>query len=643
MTFKLRQDIQAIRGLAVTAVVLFHADQNLFPNGYLGVDIFFVVSGFVVTPLLIRIVDPESQKSKLSNLSNFLNRRLWRLLPALGSILAVTAVLVFLLVTPSEHQSFARQGIATMILLGNLGAYRYSGNYFHPNPNPLIHTWSLAVEEQIYVFLPLFFILVSLFTGLKRYARTLFALITTISIIIFLYPSFLQSPYSILGSNYTGSSFNFYSPIDRIWEFTIGGLVYFFSRQTLNMWPISKKLHIVFLFEIFVLLVCNTNIPLRVGSILACLITIKLLFWKSAERLPNFISGPLEWLGDRSYSIYLLHMPLLYVAQNSYVTKFPKSENRIVQTILAIFLLIIVAHFSYTKIESRFRKKNLAGTSKKALFTALVFTLTPILVFVTMDIGSKKNYWGIVRAPSHPPAAWELDKKCSRMSQITDTDKPPCVYGNISNKRSVLLIGDSHAAQFSQVVVDAAKKNNWNAIIYTKASCNTVLKVSHKINGLISPDCVRRNFAILEWLRKHNPDLVIISQYNRRSIDQAEVKKMIDAISRLTRLTLVLGNTPVFIDSQYMQTPAILQPSYSPSASWPVDKMDFSNIKISQKTLFQIESKNIRIVNLNYLWCNTFVCNRYLKGHLLFFDNSHLSTYGAEMSNMYFSTFLKSL
>ena len=154
---KYRNDIQVLRGIAVIAVVFFHAKEGIFPQGYLGVDVFFVISGFVVTPLIIRIF-PESIASPrevLRGLKTFYLRRFFRLAPALGVTLIFSLLLILTLAPVSEYLRFAKQGISSLILLGNFGAYFYSGgNYFAPNPNPLIHLWSLSAEEQIYLVLP---------------------------------------------------------------------------------------------------------------------------------------------------------------------------------------------------------------------------------------------------------------------------------------------------------------------------------------------------------------------------------------------------------------------------------------------------------------------------------------------------------
>jgi peptidoglycan/LPS O-acetylase OafA/YrhL len=217
-----RKDVQVLRGLAVLAVLLFHCYPNLFPLGYLGVDVFFVISGFVVTPLILRIPTDSTDRNStlLSGLSNFYKRRFFRLAPALTASLMMSAILVFLLLPPTSHERFARQGIATLLLLGNLGAYEYSGDYFHPNPNPLIHTWSLSVEEQIYFALPL--ILLLFLTSNKR--RGVFLLLVFITVFSFtLSLGVIETFYSRLGIE-NEVLFSFYSPINRIWQFTLGGL-----------------------------------------------------------------------------------------------------------------------------------------------------------------------------------------------------------------------------------------------------------------------------------------------------------------------------------------------------------------------------------------------------------------------------------
>ena len=139
------------------SVVLFHANPDFFKSGYLGVDVFFVVSGYVVAPLLIRIAKPDNDAhgTTKERVFSFSVKRIYRLLPALGVTLSVSILLFLLLLKPSDLTRIAQQGIASLLSAGNFGASKFNTNYFQSEPNPFLHTWSLSVEEQIYLLIPI--------------------------------------------------------------------------------------------------------------------------------------------------------------------------------------------------------------------------------------------------------------------------------------------------------------------------------------------------------------------------------------------------------------------------------------------------------------------------------------------------------
>jgi peptidoglycan/LPS O-acetylase OafA/YrhL len=397
-----RKDIQVLRGLAVLAVVLFHAKESYFPLGYLGVDVFFVISGFVVTPLILRIFNEQDiERGRLSNLiSNlkaFYIRRFYRLAPALAVTLSISALAIFLLGSPLDHQRFARQGIATLLLVGNLGAYRYSGNYFSPAPNPLVHTWSLSVEEQIYIFLPLILMLFLLKRrNIKKVATIAFLSITGISILSFLNPTFLQPIYSRVGLSLT-SLFSFYSPIDRIWQFALGGIGYLFlDKYRSPVKKFSKPLNLFFLFGMLMILFAPLTVSLKFSSILASFIAVGIIISRSIDVLPEFITRKLEWLGDRSYSIYLVHMPLLYLAKISPVTSLGNSERRYIQTSVAVVASIALGSLSYSRIENRFRGRSKYGNHrvKNKLVVGLLTFVVPLFFFSNYRHGRKASILG---------------------------------------------------------------------------------------------------------------------------------------------------------------------------------------------------------------------------------------------------------
>ena len=199
-------DIQILRGISVLSVVIFH----IFPgtnNGYLGVDIFFVISGYLLTPKIIFILENKKQKNRISELKLFYTKRLYRLTPALSTSILFFVIIIFISSDIEEHKRIIKQCLATVFLLGNLGAYKFNGNYFNPNPNPFTHTWSLSLEEQIYLILPLLLLLL-LFILPKISIKTNYKILCSISSIFFIIPSLTVKLLSLI--NVTDYFSNFY-------------------------------------------------------------------------------------------------------------------------------------------------------------------------------------------------------------------------------------------------------------------------------------------------------------------------------------------------------------------------------------------------------------------------------------------------
>ena len=147
-----RSDLQAIRGIALTFVLLYHAKKSFIPNGYLGVDIFFVLSGFVVTPLMLKILDTESIPKTRQNLLHFYKKRFLRLIPAIGASLLLLFPAIFLLSPIEDLDSIYRQALSTLYGFGNVGAYKYSGDYFTPLLNPFYILGHLQSKNKYIYF-----------------------------------------------------------------------------------------------------------------------------------------------------------------------------------------------------------------------------------------------------------------------------------------------------------------------------------------------------------------------------------------------------------------------------------------------------------------------------------------------------------
>lgn len=642
-----RLDIQILRGIAVLAVLLFHTRDSVFTSGYLGVDFFFIISGFVVTPLINRIFFSEPgqrAQDSLSRLRSFYTRRFYRLAPALGVSLMLSLVVILLLGPVSYHFNFANQGLAALFLLGNFGAYRYSGgNYFAPNPNPLVHLWSLSAEEQIYFALP-----IAIFTLLviTRWWRklSLYPLILTLGVLAYAldailrrFPEFLQN-YGI--SDVPGLMF--YSPVGRLWQFCIGGCVYFLSIRSIKVVVKSRK----YLNWLLITLLCFfLFLPINGFQFQALLISIfaaVAIYFRVFENLPALPRRIGIWLGDRSYSVYLVHMPILYVA--IYSPLF--NNNRTFATTIAFVLSIIVGSAIYENIEERFRIKSVRSSSRPVRIRTLLscFVILPILLFAGMRHGADNHYWGHDPNPIRPIYPSTIDYNC--YGSVS-----PCVYPVSNPESEALLIGDSHAASLFQTFTESMALEGVSSFVWQKNGCQFVsnkyissknarlIRYGVKVPGEMQ-SCFSHNESIVKWIEMHPKAMVFISQRSSsiRPIGMSEADYRNIVLTNLlylksisARLTVISPN-PEFPDvSQFFSGGLLIwQETYIPPKYFAISSMIKEPIRDNAFYLAQLPSNGIDYIDSITPFCDLKVCVRWHSSKWLYGDHDHLSLYGAE-------------
>jgi peptidoglycan/LPS O-acetylase OafA/YrhL len=625
-----RNDIQIIRGIAVLAVVLFHSNEKFFPNGFLGVDIFFVVSGFVVTPLLARIVmQSENHNQKIIRLKLFYKSRFFRLAPALILTLTFSVFLIFLLGSPDYHSRFANQGIFTIFLLGNIGAYGFSGDYFSPNPNPLVHFWSLSVEEQIYLFFPL--ILLILFTKFKYSVKKfvfIFSIITSISMISFLLPEILEPFYSEVGIR-SPTQFSFYSPIDRLWQFTLGGIGYFISlgdflRKKVNIMLINWGLVTITLLSLLGVI----NFDLKNDSIFISFLTFMTLIFRSFDCFSNTLKSTFKWLGDRSYSIYLIHLPILWIAKYSLATQIGSSNNRFIQISLALILILFLGTISFEKIENRYRIKpnNFSQKNKTDTIRLIACLLLPLTLLFIMKISAANKYWGLDRNIVQPVFPGNLDAYC-----VKETERSlPCIYQLDGNKKTVLLVGDSHASHFSEAFKIAASNSDWNLVIWTKNGCQ--VKFSKNARDSSLANCVNSFLELEKWVLLNKPNVVVVSQYIRSDSNINQLQSALQRLKSNVPNVLLIGNNPVFPgEDRFLEARPLIMPPAKPKKFFLNSEMDIKDEAKSNELLSWARINQIDTLDIKTLFCESTGCSRYSNGNWLYRDPSHLSISGANL------------
>lgn len=634
-----RIDVQVLRAVALIAVVCFHASEQLFPNGYLGVDVFFLISGFVITPQIIGIFNSDSGRAE--RLKSFYIRRFYRLIPALGVMVAFSSLLLGLLGSPEDHERFARQGISTLLFSGNFGAYLYSQDYFSPNPNPLVHTWSLAVEQQFYVFLPLILGLL-LFKKIKNnvYLFSIFFLISIPSLISFLNPTLLEPLYSRIGIN-LASQFSFYSTIDRVWQFALGSIAYLVlrSKRRSNL-LLSKIIGICVVLMVFTFLFTQVSLDQKTGSVVISFLTFVAIVGKGFNSLPNLLKLKMEWIGDRSYSIYLVHMPLLYLVMYSPTPIFGTGISQDLAIFGAVILSIILGALSFAKIENRFRKTRISKSNSKqsVLGVCLASLAFPGFLLVLIDAGSRNHYWGFEKDLGSPAPAWNFDPGCAKYGETFE----PCLISVGNSSNTVLLIGDSHATHISEVLIEVANGRSWNTAVRAKGGCRVQFEQSFRKN--LADDCVDQNLEILSWVKENKPEVVIVSQYVLAESSQIDMRNALALLKSITPNVLLIENTPVFPDeSRFLVRLPLLFPRYDPPKTYPQSKMLVKD-KIASDELGEWARENqIDTMDLSQLFCSDNLCRRFSDNGWLYSDEDHLSLEGARLAAPLFDDYLKSV
>lgn len=623
---KQRRDIQELRGISVLAVILFHASKNNFEMGYLGVDVFFVISGFVVTPLILDVFNLDQKPDKkviIFKLYLFYKKRFYRLAPALASTLILTSILFILFINIDEHMSVARQGLSATFLFGNFNAYKYNGEYFSTNTNPLLHTWSLSVEEQIYLVLPL--ILATFYLITKKFYNSVYISLGAFSFLTFVFAEKLYVFYSKIGVELI-SQFSFYSPIDRFWQFSIGGLAFMLTNKkgSKSSSSVSKILIFVVLLT---LLFIPTELSFKMSSIIICFVSAIVIHLRSTEALPFVIRQILKFIGDRSYSIYLVHMPLIHLLNHSdTISGFFKNGSSVLTFFEKIIISVVIGTLNYSLIEKRFR--NVPTRRRRVRQPQIVASilLASIFTLALLFVGPDKRYWGLERNEKKPINSFSLSHDC----KVFGTDiYEPCLLNRAPSKSSVLLIGDSQAASISQAILEISKELNFNYLVWTGPSCQFNIK---RNNHTDSTPCSRQNQRIMEYIKSNKPDVIVIGQFVNSTSRIEELSDSIRQIRRYSTNILIMENVPIFPDTNdYMVRRPLLSTPYNAPKFYNVDKMISVDKRASNNLARLVKQDSITTLNPQDIFCNSVVCNRFQNQNWLYFDPSHLSLAGAKL------------
>lgn len=457
-----RPEIDGLRAIAVIPVVFFHAGFSLFSGGFVGVDVFFVISGYLITSILLK----EMEKGTFSIL-NFYERRARRILPALFFVIFCCLPFAWFLLTPEDLKAFSTSLISVALFISNIYFYR-NADYFAPaaEDQPLLHTWSLSVEEQFYVILPVVLLLC------VKFARaTLFLAVLTLTIVSFILCEYFWR---------VNPGANFYLLPTRVWELLVGSLAAIMMLKV-NFSVVNNRYKSFFALLGFAFILISifwfdkaTPFP-SVYALLPVFGTALVLSFSSAH---NFIGKLLALkvlvaIGICSYSIYLWHQPIFVFLRNLSV-----DDLSVGYYFLAILFTCVLSVFTLYFIEYPFRKIKMKRNS--------ILLASLGLLIVLAGIGFVGRYFNGFENRLNPIEVQQLAyyenyrsesrrERCffSSSSKEMDGFAPEC-YGDNKLSPKLFLIGDSHAAALYQSVATTRPKN-FDVVQLTMSGCYPIL------------------------------------------------------------------------------------------------------------------------------------------------------------------------
>lgn len=641
MSIKYNADIDGLRAIAVLFVIFNHLHIRLFQGGFIGVDIFFVISGYLITSIIYK----EMQEGCFS-VGYFYKKRVIRLAPAFFTMLTVISIISCILMLPHELIAYFESLIYSTFLMANVYMRQEVGGYFSTSVDevPLLHLWSLGVEEQFYLFWPLLLLLLMKKVNVKWLIWIVLSLIML---------SIFYAEQQILKN--IGKAY--YKMPVRAFEMLVGALIVFLPKIKLNQKTIQIGIYLSVICLCITAIIFNhkTKFP-GLNALIPCLATVIIIYLSQISDKKSFILGNsyATWFGKISYPMYLWHWPLI-VFFNIYLI-----EIVLITQALIFITTIGLAYLTYKYIELPARKW-MAWSNKRVILFIFVlpsFGFSVIAGVVQYSNGLPKRFDENVnrQVAALQSAAHVVRKDChdAPKDKAILPDPSLCVLGN-ANKADIdlILIGDSHANSLAGAVDFWAKDLNLRGYDPTQSTTLYLPKIE-LFERRVDEDVLlshfkTRNDSLTEFLQDHHYSIAVVSGYF--SIYLSEKIKLSDGTGRV--------NHAVFEDGMIRAFENISKASDRMIVILDVPELNkikancevrVKSLRLTEKCAISVEEiksrdrkyleilerlklkfPKIEIVDLNPLLCDEAKCQTSLNDIPLYRDkdNNHLSYDGA--------------
>ena len=607
--FKYRSDINFLRAIAVVSVIIYHADLKILEGGWLGVDLFFIISGFLISNIII------SELNQFSfSFINFYTRRVKRILPALFSVLLISSIAAYIVYFPREMLTFAESVRSSTFFYSN---YFYKIFDFYTAESAkslaLLHTWSLSIEEQFYILFPVVSYII-----FKRYRQE------------FLPTLFLFSIISIY-FNYSSSNINdkFYNFELRVWEILLGAiLMIFFSNVTRSPFKWQSETGFVLLFFSIVFFTNEDIYLLYPRMIVALGISLILLAnnTESNKFLDYLTKNKLvAYTGLISYSLYLFHQPIF-----AFATTLTNRNEVLISTPIKVFLLLftfILAGLNYKLVEKPFLENRL---NFKILLPVL---LSLVIFFISSDRTS-----GFVNRYDNLPkkvidyALGGFDFNQNGVDCQNASIENLCIFDN-NQKLTLIGIGDSHLSAIGKYL---SSNDSFNYVHIGENGC------FFSVNRLPDNACVNKDLkSQLEYISTFENSIFVLAtrwEYHINFYDSLDYNIYNDIDDTLSFLLeknnkiIVISAIPVQnikVIDQYLDQEIIFGDEvYIDRQAW-----EYRSFK-SNNYFKNIENSNISIIDSTETFCNEIVVDKCIgafEDKIFYYDDNHLTVEGAKI------------
>jgi len=603
-----RNELDGLRAVAVGLVMLAHAGVKSLQGGFVGVDIFFVLSGYLITTIIYR----EQIDSRFS-LLKFYERRIRRILPALFFVLIVCIPFAYFLLLPAENVDFSRGSLSVVLFVSNI-YYMFRGGYFRHEleENLLLHTWSLAVEEQFYIFFPLL-IMIVFFVAKKRTK-----LVLHVALVAAFIGSIVLAEWGWRGHPQA----SFYATPMRAWELLAGSIcaLYLYGKKTTTGNSYLASIGLVLILFSAVTFSSKTPTP-SLYTLIPILGSVLVILYGDRDKLAQvFLTNKaVVVVGAISYSAYLWHQPVYALAR---VTDHFYG----VKIVFFIFLTLLLAWLTWKYIENPFRQRDRISIKK-----TLLILLTGLLAIIVPALASIKSNGFVSQYPIH-------DRKMVSMNMVDFGAYVRSRFNEYhlkpfdgSSKSSLLIIGDSYAKDFLNTLVESGSDSKYNiATFEMRPGCGNLFSdrdFKQHLAFRIASICEQRGWYDNPQLLKQiaEADHIVLAS-NWSSWEADYIGESVENIEKITDgRVYVLGvkDFGVIDLRSYLKIAGDMRASYRQVASR--DKREIN-------TAFKQTLSKDTYIDLQSYICNSDAeCRLFTdSGELMSMDGTHLTKDGAK-------------